>query len=57
MYGEQLHISVWETKIRCSGHRYIQRRNYIDRIVSKEQAEKLSRHYNRKVKQGVIVHE
>lgn len=47
MYGKSIHISVWEKRYR-QGRTQIHRRNYIDRIVSKEGAEKLNRHYNRR---------
>lgn len=56
-HGKQIHAVVWEPRVAfhpISGKR--QRttvmRNYTDRIVSKDDAAKLDRHYKRRAKEN-----
>lgn len=47
MYGKSVHISFWEKRqSERDGHVHVHRLNYIDRMVTKEQADELNAHYN-----------
>lgn len=47
MYGKSVHVSVWEKRqSERNGHIQVHRRNYIDRIVTKEQADAMHDHFN-----------
>lgn len=52
-YGEQVHYVAYPPYVHpMTGKRMLLMTNIIDRIITKEQADKLERHYNRKAAQG-----
>jgi hypothetical protein len=47
MYGKSIHISIWERRQSShDGHVHLRRINYVDHIITKDEADALHAHYN-----------